>query len=338
MSGGVDSSVAAYLLKERGYDVIGLFMRNWHEEPCPAVLDYEDALAVCETLQIPLYSTDFSKEYWDKVFSICLDLFKKGMTPNPDILCNKEIKFNLFFKKALSLGADFIATGHYCRILKKEGVSYLARGKDPQKDQSYFLYAINPKVLDRVLFPIGDFYKKEIRKIAEEQQLITADKKDSTGICFIGKRDFRSFLSQFITPKKGKIFTIDGEEIGSHEGVAYYTIGQRRGLDLGGAKRPYFVVAKDTEKNILFVCHEDHPALYHNCFSILNPDWLTSPKEGFEYTAKIRYRSKDEQCHLIFSEDQIQVKFIQPQKAVTSGQAIVFYDQEICIGGGMILV
>lgn len=259
MSGGVDSSVAALLLKQQGYDVIGLFMRNWVEEDesgcCTALDDYDDVRAVAGKLDIPYYTVDLSKEYWDNVFRQFVDYYKRGLTPNPDVLCNREIKFGPFAKYAKDLDADFIATGHYCNVLKKDGRTYLARAKDENKCQTYFLNQVSEKQIENVIFPVGNLLKPEVRKIAEENGLSTAEKKDSTGVCFIGERNFREFLKKYIPMQEGDIKTLDGKTVGTHSGVFYYTVGQRKGFGLGGAGNgePWYVVKKDVENNILYV-------------------------------------------------------------------------------------
>lgn len=332
MSGGVDSSVTAALLKEQGYRVIGIFMKNWEEDDhCQAVDDYNDVVAVCSQLQIPYYSVNFAKEYWENVFSHCLKEYEQGFTPNPDILCNREIKFKVFLQKALTLGADFIATGHYCRNLNNQ----LARGLDPDKDQSYFLYTLKSEILQKVLFPVGHFTKKEVRQIAEKYGLATAKKKDSTGICFVGKRDFREFLSRYIPKLPGEFRTLSGQLVGQHEGAAYYTIGQRRGLAIGGMGEAWYVVDKDMEKNIVYVEQgDDHPALYSEGLLATDATWVgEAPSFPLKCTAKIRYRSQDVPCVV---EEGLKVTFATPQKAVTPRQSIVFYQGEICLGGAMI--
>jgi len=280
MSGGVDSSVSAALLKDEGHEVIGLFMKNWDQDDdkefCPAAQDYEDAMRVCDKLKIPFYSVNFAKEYWDNVFKEFIDGLEKGYTPNPDILCNREIKFQYFFDYAMSLDADYLATGHYCRTGKDEfGKSSLLKGLDPQKDQSYFLHAIDGQKLDKVLFPIGNIEKSEVRCLAAKYDLITKDKKDSTGICFIGERKFAPFMAKYIKGIEGEFRSLDGELIGTHRGHQFYTIGQRKGLGLGGAGKPWFVVKKDSENNIIYVERgDDHPALYKNWFKASDLTWI----------------------------------------------------------------
>lgn len=344
MSGGVDSSVSALLLKEQGHHVIGVFMKNWEETDeegvCAADQDYKDVIAVASMLDIPYYQMNFSKEYWDKVFARCLDDFKAGHTPNPDILCNKEIKFKAFFEKAKELGADFVATGHYCQNIEKDGRHYLVRGVDCDKDQTYFLYTMQESVLKQVLFPIGHLKKKEVRELAKKNGLITAEKKDSTGICFIGKRDFRDFLSRYITKKKGALKTLAGVTVGEHEGVYFYTIGQRKGLGIGGKGEAWYVIGKDVEKNIVYVEQGDtHPELYLDHLTATEESWVNgSPELPFSCTAKIRYRAEDVACTLLQREEgKLYVQFDKSQKAITSRQSIVFYDEEVCLGGAIIV-
>lgn len=343
MSGGVDSSVTAYLLKEQGYRVIGLFMKNWEEKDdqgvCLASLDYEDVVAVCNQIGIPHYSVNFSKEYWDAVFSRCLKEYAAGHTPNPDILCNKEIKFKCFLEKSLEMGADMIATGHYCRKIPYQESWMLARGNDPEKDQSYFLYTLNGVILDKVLFPLGDLKKSQVREIAKKAKLATAQKKDSTGICFIGKRNFKQFLNRYIENVPGEFRTAANKKIGMHDGVHCYTIGQRRGLDIGGPGEAWYVVGKDVEKNVVFVEQgEDHPSLYRTELTASEVNWIGHyPLFPFTCTAKIRYRSEDVACTVdLIHEGQIRVVFETMQKAVTSRQSIVFYKGELCLGGAII--
>ena len=334
MSGGVDSSVVAYLLKKEGHEVIGLFMRNWEEgEDCPAEADYQDVVNVASSLNIPFYTINFTKEYKDRVFKDFIEQSLKGLTPNPDILCNREIKFNLLLDKAKELGGDFLATGHYARI--KDGE--LLKGLDPNKDQSYFLYTVKNDLLKSVMFPIGDLPKTEVRKLAKEANLATHQKKDSTGICFIGERDFRSFLSQYISVKPGPMLTLEGKKVGEHMGIAFYTIGQRKGLGIGGPGDAWFVVDKDVEKNALLVAQGlNHPSLF---YSELVADTLSfvgrePPKKCH---AKIRYRQNDQACVVKVIGDRAYVKFDVPQRAITPGQSIVFYDQDVCLGGGVII-
>lgn len=352
MSGGVDSSVAAILLKEQGYEVIGVFMKNWEEKDengvCMAEEDYKDVIAVAEQLEIPYYSVNFVKEYWDKVFTYFLDEYKKGRTPNPDVMCNKEIKFKAFLDYALKIGADYVATGHYARITHEEDEngeikSTMLRGVDSNKDQTYFLCQLNQKQLERVLFPIGEYTKPEIREIAEKHSLATAKKKDSTGICFIGERDFNEFLSKYLPAKSGDIVDTEGKVLGKHHGLMYYTIGQRKGIGIGTQKGgngdPWFVADKDLENNRLIVAQGDSTILYSRGliatdFNFINPDEVEFP---MECTAKFRYRQKDSKIRIDrLDGDKYEIIFGEPQKAVTPGQIIVAYDGEKCLGGGVI--
>jgi len=344
MSGGVDSSVAALLLKEQGYNVIGMFMKNWDETDaqgvCPAAQDFEDVARICDKISIPYYSVNFVKEYWDNVFTHFLEELKQGHTPNPDILCNREIKFKVLLDKALQMGAQFLATGHYCQNKLLDNNATLLKGKDPGKDQSYFLYAISQNALQQALFPIGAMHKKEVREIARKHGLHTAEKKDSTGICFIGKRDFKQFLVNYLPFQKGRFENVKGEIIGQHDGVAYYTIGQRKGLGIGGAGDAWYVVGKDTNRNVVIIDQgANHPALYASTLSATELHWLASekPQTPFYCKAKIRYRQADQECCIEKIEgDRIEVSFSTPQRAITPRQSIVFYDQETCLGGALI--
>ena len=340
MSGGVDSSVTAALLKKNGYNVIGLFMKNWEELDdsgfCSSAKDFEDVVYTCSKIGIPYRSINFVKEYKDQVFSDFLKEYQAGYTPNPDILCNREIKFKVFFEKAMELGADYLATGHYCRNENNR----LLKGKDPAKDQSYFLNAINGEVLDRVLFPLGDLHKSEVRKIAHELELPTRDKKDSTGICFIGERHFGNFLQQYIALKPGPFQQLDGTVVGEHRGAAHYTIGQRRHLGLGGPGERWYVVAKDQQKNIVFVERGgSHPALFTDYLLVNDVSWITLEPEIFPYRcfAKIRYRQEDQEC-IVTREDPstLKVTFKHAQRAVAPRQSVAFYQGDVCLGGGMI--
>ncbi len=344
MSGGVDSSVTALLLKQQGYRVIGLFMHNWEEEDdngvCRSARDAEDVTAVCRFLDIPHYTVNFAKDYWDRVFSVFLEDLKKGYTPNPDVLCNREIKFDAFLDKAMALGADYLATGHYCRTIILEGSHHLGRGLDTGKDQSYFLYTITHEKLARTLFPIGDLPKEEVRRIAAEHGLSTAAKKDSTGICFIGKRNFKQFISQYLAYTPGNFETLDGKLVGTHDGVAYYTIGQRKGLGIGGAGEAWFVVGKDVARNVVILAQgSDHPALYHRCLVASEVSWVVAQPSQYPFscTAKVRYRQPDIACSILScAEGKLTVEFAQPVKAITPKQSIVFYDGEVCLGGAII--
>lgn len=349
MSGGVDSSVAAFLLKEQGYDVIGLFMKNWDETDengdCPASKDYEDVKKVSAQLGIPCYSIEFIEEYRDNVFNEFLKQYQAGYTPNPDVLCNREIKFDLFLKKAVEFGCDYLATGHYCQVRHHEDGtnSELIRAIDTNKDQTYFLTAVQGEVFKKVLFPIGHLPKPEVRAIAEKLSLATHAKKDSTGICFIGERKFKSFLNQYVHTKPGNIVSLEGEVIGTHDGIAFHTLGQRKGLRLGGEGEPYFVVGKNIEKNELTVVRgTEHPALYAPWLVAQELNWFAGhapAKMGVPYrcTAKSRYRQEDQPCTMTTREDgTVKVDFDQPQRALTPGQYVVFYQNEVCLGGGVI--
>ena len=280
MSGGVDSSVTAYLLKKQGYDVIGIFMKNWDDTDefgvCTATQDYEDVIRVCNQIGIPYYAVNFEKEYWDKVFTYFLDEYKQGRTPNPDVVCNKEIKFNAFLDHAMKLGADYIATGHYAQVKEVDGEVKLLRGKDQNKDQTYFLNQLSQDQLKKVMFPLGGYEKKEVREIAKEAGLATANKKDSTGICFIGERNFKEFLSEYLPAQPGQMETLDGKVMGKHDGLMYYTIGQRHGLGIGGAGEPWFVCGKDLERNVLYVCQGfDNEALYSDSIIATKVNWIS---------------------------------------------------------------
>ncbi|HAH75842.1 MAG TPA: tRNA 2-thiouridine(34) synthase MnmA [Kandleria vitulina] len=356
LSGGVDSAVAAYLLKKQGYEVICVFMRNWdsslnndilgnpnNDAPvCPQEQDYNDACKVAEHLGLEIRRVDFIKEYWDSVFTYFLEEYAKGRTPNPDILCNKHIKFKAFLDYAKNIDADYIATGHYARVVHHEGEdSVMLRGVDNNKDQTYFLCQLAQFQLKEALFPIGELTKPEVRKIAEELDLPVAHKKDSTGICFIGERDFREFLKNYIPAKPGKIVNYENKEvIGEHQGIMYYTIGQRKGLNIGGKGGPWFVIGKEYDDNILYVAQGDsNDWLLSDEALITDVNWISSKKvEGdFDCTAKFRYRQKDNDVSIRFIDDTtIYVTFKKPVKAVTPGQAAVFYDGDVCLGGGTI--
>lgn len=350
MSGGVDSSVAAYLLKKEGYDVIGIFMKNWDDTDengvCTATEDYNDVALVASQIGIPYYSVNFEKEYWDKVFTYFLDEYKKDRTPNPDVMCNKEIKFKAFLDYAMELGADYLATGHYARVERDEdGTTHLLRGLDENKDQTYFLNQLSQDQLKNVMFPLGGMEKTQVREIAKEAGLATATKKDSTGICFIGERDFNSFLSQYLPAQPGKMMTLDGDYMGDHAGLMYYTIGQRRGLGIGGQKgdqnEPWFVIGKDMQENILYVgqgYHHDHLYATHLKASDLSFVVDKDLPDSFDCTAKFRYRQKDVPVTVHFNEDrtEVVVEFAEAARAITPGQAVVFYDGEECLGGGTI--
>jgi len=348
MSGGVDSSVAAYLLIQQGYQVEGLFMKNWDEdddtEYCTAKADLADAQAVCEKLDITLHSANFAAEYWDNVFEHFLVEYRAGRTPNPDVLCNREIKFKAFLEYARELGADMIATGHYVRRTTKDGINYLLKGQDPEKDQSYFLCEVSEECLERSLFPVGELLKEEVREIARQQGFVTHDKKDSTGICFIGERKFSDFLARYLPAQPGSIRTTEGEEIGQHNGLMYHTIGQRQGLGIGGLRdhdeAPWYVVDKDLKNNILLVAQGNENKLLF-CSELLasKPSWINRqpPAIPMQCKAKIRYRQSDQACTVEQADDErISIEFDGPQRAVTPGQYVVFYDGEICLGGAVI--
>jgi tRNA-uridine 2-sulfurtransferase len=346
MSGGVDSSVAALLLKEQGYDVIGLFMKNWDDTDeygnCTATEDFEDVRRVCDHIGIPYYSVNFEKEYRDKVFQYFLDEYQNGRTPNPDVMCNKEIKFGEFLEKALQLGADKIATGHYAQVKQVNGTYRLERGADPNKDQTYFLYTLGQEQLSKTIFPVGHLHKSELRQIAEQAGLPTAKKKDSTGICFIGERDFKEFLSHYLPAQPGEMRTLDGEVKGRHDGLMYYTLGQRQGLGIGGGGTgdPWFVVGKDLDQNVLYVAQgHDHPALFSDGLIAVDLHWVDRKErtEPFTCTAKFRYRQKDQAVTVHpLPGGRCKVMFAEPQRAVTPGQSVVFYQEDICLGGGII--
>lgn len=341
MSGGVDSSVSALLLKEAGYEVIGLFMKNWDEKDedgvCTATDDASDARRVCAQLDIPFYTINFEEEYWDKVFSYFLAEYKKGRTPNPDVMCNQEIKFNAFLNYALKIEGDYIAMGHYARVDEDYN---LLKGVDKGKDQSYFLARIEREALKRTLFPIGHLDKDEVRKIAEENDLITASKKDSTGICFIGERDFDKFLDQYLFTKPGPIIEADtGQELGTHAGIIHYTNGQRRGLGIGGvgSGEPFFVVGKNVAKNIIYVAQGvDHPANYSVGLIADSLHWIGDEPESFEgIKAKFRYRQPDVPVEVEVDGDELRLTF-EPFKGITPGQVAVLYKGDICLGSAII--
>ncbi len=349
ISGGVDSSVAALLLKQQGYRVEGLFMKNWEEddseEYCSAAADLADARAVCDRLGIPLHTINFSAEYWERVFSHFLAEYSAGRTPNPDILCNKEIKFRAFLDHALTLGADAIATGHYARVRQDtHGRFQLLKGLDPDKDQSYFLYTLQQDQLAHALFPVGELRKSEVRQLARDHGLVTHDKKDSTGICFIGERRFKEFLSRFLPARPGEMRTPEGELIGRHDGLMYYTLGQRQGLGIGGRRdgsdEPWYVVGKEIEHNTLLVAQgHDHPRLFCEGLLAGQLHWTAgqSPALPCDCSAKVRYRQSDQSCTITALQgEHCRVEFGQAQRAVTPGQSVVFYHGEICLGGGII--
>jgi tRNA-specific 2-thiouridylase len=348
MSGGVDSSVAAWLLREQGYHVEGLFMKNWEQDDrdgyCPATQDLADAQAVCHQLDIPLHAVNFSEAYWQRVFGHFLDEYNKARTPNPDVLCNKEIKFNAFLNHALELGADFIATGHYAKVQVHDGRSALYKAKDREKDQTYFLHAVDPNALAKTLFPIGNYLKTEVRAFAKELGLATHAKKDSTGICFIGERRFKTFLNEYLLAKPGDIQSTCGDRLGRHDGLMFYTMGQRQGLGIGGQRNgmdePWYVVDKDTSTNTLIVAQGNHhPRLYSQGLICGPIHWLADCQDHLPLTcyAKTRYRQTEQACVISpESEHQHYVMFSAPQRAVTPGQYIVFYNKNQCLGGATI--
>ena len=347
MSGGVDSSVSALLLQQQGYTVEGLFMKNWDEddgtEYCTAKADMADAQAVCDKLGIPLHSANFAAEYWDNVFEHFLHEYQAGRTPNPDILCNREIKFKVFLEYAQILGADLIATGHYTRRADTDGQTRLLKGLDPNKDQSYFLHAVTQEAFAKTLFPVGELEKPAVRSLAAQYDLITHNKKDSTGICFIGERRFKDFLAQYLPAQPGDMRTPDGELLGQHQGLMYYTLGQRQGLQIGGIKgadeAPWFVADKDLDSNTLIVVQGDHRFLYSDSLDAGQLNWINGLPQQREFRchAKTRYRQPDQACTVnITSSNRATVIFDQPQRAVTPGQSVVFYQQNWCLGGGVI--
>ncbi len=346
MSGGVDSSVCAVLLKEAGYDVIGLFMKNWDEKDedgvCTSAQDAEDAKRVASEIGFPCYTINFEKEYWERVFSYFLSEYNKGRTPNPDVMCNQEIKFNAFLDYAMKLDADYIAMGHYARVQEKDGDYLLLRGVDINKDQSYFLSRIGQKALSKTLFPIGELNKKEVREIAEKHNLYTAKKKDSTGICFIGERDFDVFLDKYLLSEEGDIIDVDGGVIGRHTGLIHYTLGQRKGIGIGGVGtgEPWFVAGKSLKKNQLFVAQgENHPSLLSVSLEAEDPSWISgvAPEMPLRCTAKFRYRQADIPVTVsMLDSGSIKIVYDSPVKAVTPGQAAVLYDGDICLGSAII--
>lgn len=345
MSGGVDSSVAALLLKRQGCQTVGVFMKNWEEKDengvCTSERDWDDVRRVCEKLDIPCYSVNFAKEYWDRVFSHFLDEYRKGRTPNPDVLCNREIKFRAFLDYALKLGADAIATGHFCRTDTVSGTSRLLRGADPAKEQSYFLYMLSSAQLSKTVFPVGGMTKAEVRSLAREAGLPTSEKKDSTGVCFIGERRFKPFLQQYLPALPGEMRTLDGKTVGRHDGLMYYTLGQRKGLGIGGCGtgESWFVLAKDLRKNVLIVGQgKDHPLLYSRNAVGQEATWIAGepPARVFDCTCKYRYRQPDQKVRVTVEEDgSVLVAAEERQRAVTPGQSMVFYDGDVCLGGAI---
>jgi tRNA-uridine 2-sulfurtransferase len=347
ISGGVDSSVAALLLQQAGYEVEGLFMQNWEEDdrsgPCTTDADRKDAVAVCGRLGIPFHARNFAAEYWDGVFEHFLAEYRAGRTPNPDVLCNREIKFKTFLDEARALGADKIATGHYARVDCLDGRYRLLRAVDASKDQTYFLHALGQQQLAATLFPIGEIEKSRVREMAREAALPTHAKKDSTGICFIGERDFRQFLTQYIPARPGEMRSPDGQLIGEHQGVMYYTLGQRNGLGIGGRQNaggePWYVVGKDVTANVLFVAQGgENRWLHSRRLEAESPTWTNGapPATEFRCTAKTRYRQHDQACMVSIHDDRLEVRFDTPQRAVTPGQSVVFYHGEECLGGAVI--
>lgn len=352
MSGGVDSSVSAYLLMQQGYQVEGLFMKNWDEddgtEYCTAKEDLNDAQQVCDHLGIKLHQANFAAEYWDNVFEHFLEEYKAGRTPNPDILCNREIKFKAFLEYAKILGADLIATGHYVRRGEQNNETVLLKGLDGNKDQSYFLHAVGGNEIAQTLFPVGELEKPEVRRIAEENGLVTAGKKDSTGICFIGERRFKDFLQQYLPAQPGRIETPEGEDIGEHNGLMYHTLGQRQGLGIGGLKNhpdaPWFVAGKDLKRNVLTAVQgKNNPLLFNDWLTASSIFWVNdAPTTPLTCKAKVRYRQDDQECTLLSHTNEngdiegYRVEFAKPQRAVTPGQSVVFYLDDICLGGGVI--
>ena len=344
MSGGVDSSVAALLLKEQGYDVVGVFMKNWEEEDdngvCTAETDWADVREVCDKIGIPYYSVNFAKEYWDRVFSYFLKEYRAGRTPNPDVLCNREIKFRAFLDFAMTLGASRMATGHF---VQTDGEGRLLKGSDPNKDQSYFLYMVHAEQLRKSLFPVGGMTKAQVRQIAAAHQLPVSAKKDSTGVCFIGERNFKKFLSEYLPAQPGDMIAPDGEVVGRHDGLMYYTLGQRRGLGIGGRGdgRSWFVIGKDLANNRLLVAQgEDHPMLYSTRCRAEDVTWVGEApvREGetLRCSARFRYRQPDQPVEVTLQDGNLMIHALTPQRAVTPGQSAVLYSGDVCLGGGIV--
>ena len=345
ISGGVDSAVAASLLIEKGYDVEGIFMKNWEEdsEYCTVERDYKDALQVCDVLNIPLRSVNFAKEYWEKVFQYFLEEYKNGRTPNPDIMCNSEIKFKEFLKYAIDLGADKIATGHYVRSKVSQKSVQLLKGVDEGKDQSYFLHTLTQKQLSKSIFPLGQLNKSQVREHAKKKGFNNFNKKDSVGICFIGERNFKNFLKGYLPSKPGNIVTEGGKKIGKHDGLMFHTIGQRKGLKIGGGNgknsNAWYVIDKDVNQNELIVGQgHDHPLLYKKNITVSKVHWINNEiKKDSDLSAKIRYRANDYKCRITELEDEkVLIEFEVPQFAIANGQSVVFYKNEICLGGAII--
>lgn len=344
MSGGVDSSVVAWLLKQQGYDVLGIFMKNWDDTDengvCTATADYDDVIRVCNQIDIPYYAVNFENQYWNKVFRYFLDEYDAGRTPNPDVVCNKEIKFKAFLEHAMMLGADYVATGHYARVAYRDGHYRMLRGVDENKDQTYFLNQLSEKQLSQILFPLGELKKPDVRAIAEREGLATAAKKDSTGICFIGERNFKSFLSEYLPAQPGEMRTFEGEVKGQHDGLMYYTIGQRQGLGIGGPGEPWFVAGKNLRANVLYVVQGfHHPRLYSEGLMAENINWIQEMPydQPFTCTAKFRYRQADQKVTVYPQTDStLKVMFHEMERAITPGQSVVFYDGEECLGGATI--
>lgn len=347
MSGGVDSSVAALLLKQQGYDVVGVFMKNWDEKDengtCTAADDWSDVQDVCASIGIPCYAVNFEKEYYDRVFSYFLSEYRHGRTPNPDVLCNREIKFKAFLDYAMKLGADHMATGHFVKKDVRNGHTVLLKGDDPGKDQSYFLYMLKERQLEKALFPVGGLTKAQVRQIAQANGLSTSKKKDSTGVCFIGERNFRKFLQEFLPMQPGDMRTEAGEKVGEHIGLAYYTLGQRRGLDIGGrgTGERWFVVDKDLKNNVLVVAQgKDSPRLYSRYVRASQATWILDEPPApdgrpFRCTARFRYRQPDQPVTVTLRGDELLIACDQPQRAITPGQSVVLYQDDVCLGGGI---
>ncbi len=345
MSGGVDSAVAAALLKEQGYDVVGLYMSNWRETDesgcCTGEEDWQDVKKVCDKVGVPYYSVDFSKEYMDNVFKLFVEEYRRGRTPNPDVLCNREIKFGPFVQFARELGADLIATGHYCRVRHEGERHYLLRAKDENKDQTYFLNQVREEQLKDVIFPLGDMLKPQVRELAKKLGIPVAEKKDSTGVCFIGERNFRKFLSQYIPMKEGDIVTLDGKVVGKHSGVYFYTLGQRRGLGIGGSAdgngERWFVLDKDVKNNRLIVSQGEDSVLFKNSLETEGFNFITPPEsDKFECEVRIKHRQPLQKAVATVKPDGVKIDFENAQRAIAPGQYAVIYVGEICMGGGVI--